>query len=472
MAENRGKTKKRERRNTISEMSNEKGSNKDQLRCSGILSPDHKKKKEDEQNTEPKEVMTFDEMNENDTIGWNTKVVSKLMDDTKDYGIQQLINCFNPLFENDIELTKKHMLHHSGYDKDTIPIYKLAIKYVANSEEEINEMDIGELAEILIAAIKNRLMKHCEDCEKWYIIGKENKPKKTCVICKVGRHDCGAETNDIIRAGDKWFCEECNEQFTNQNKQIKCRNIYFKGFEENDKTRAIRNDTIAKLRECANNAKIEEDEPMSINTDDEQVQKTKEEDKKEKEKEEEKKKKREEEIRNRQEEEKKKKEKEKSNNNARTACKYFLTSACRFGDNCRNFHPEICKEWAAKGSCANINADPNCKLAHPKKCGKYACNGHKCNYVHPTNSSKRYQNKTPTNHTSSYQNINQRGKPQYEDQGFNIDPHSRSFLETWPLPMEAAMHRFMARIDQRMNQMDARWEKMERNRMSSQGYYY
>ena len=316
MAENRGKTKKRQRRNTISEMSNEKGSDKDQLRCSGILSPDHKKKKEDEQNTEPKEVMTFDEMNENDTIGWNTKVVSKLMDDAKNYGIQQLINCFNPLFENDIELTKKHMLHHSGYDKDTIPIYKSAIKYVANSEEEINEMDIGELAEILIAAIKNRMMKHCEDCEKWYIIGKENKPKKTCVICKVGRHDCGAETNDIIRAGDKWFCEECNEQFTNQNKQIKCRNIYFKGFEENDKTRAIRNDTIAKLRECAKNAKMEEDK---------QVQKTKEEEDE---------KKREEEIRNRQEEEQKKKEREKRNNNARTPCKYFLTSACRFGDNC------------------------------------------------------------------------------------------------------------------------------------------
>merc|ERR1719186_571387 len=44
-------------------------------------------------------------------------------------------------------------------------------------------------------------------------------------------------------------------------------------------------------------------------------------------KEEEEKKKREEEIKIRQEEEKKKKEREKSNNNARTACKYFLTSA-------------------------------------------------------------------------------------------------------------------------------------------------
>lgn len=188
-------------------------------------------------------------------------------------------------------------------------------------------------------------------------------------------------------------------------------------------------------------------------------------------KEEEEKKKREEEIKIRQEEEKKKKEREKSNNNTRTACKYFITSACRFGDNCRNFHPEICKEWAAKGSCANINADPNCKLAHPKKCGKNDCNGNKCNYVHPTNFRKRYQNKTPTNFNSRYQNINPRGKPQYEDQGYNIDPRSKNFLETWPLPMEAAMHRFMAQIDQRMNQMDARWEKMEKNRISSQGYY-
>ena len=111
-----------------------------------------------------------------------------------------------------------------------------------------------------------------------------------------------------------------------------------------------------------------------------------------------------------------------------------------------NFHPEICKEWAAKGSFANINADPNCKLAHPKMCRKFDCNGHKCNYVHGTNfsNSKRFQNKPPTNFNSSHQTINARDKPQYEDQGFNIDPHSRIFLEMWPSPMAATMHRFMA----------------------------
>ena len=92
--------------------------------------------------------------------------------------------------------------------------------------------------------------------------------------------------------------------------------------------------------------------------------------------------------------------------------------------------------------------------------------------MHPTNVSKRNQNKPPTNFNNSHQIIKPRDKPQYEDQGFNIDPHSRNFLETWPLPMEATMHRFMAQIDQRMNQMDARWEKMEKSRISSRGYYY
>ena len=84
---------------------------------------------------------------------------------------------------------------------------------------------------------------------------------------------------------------------------------------------------------------------------------------------------------------------------------------------------------------------------------------------------KDIKTKQKTNLHSSHQTINPRDKPQYEDQGFNINPLSRNFLETWPLPMEAAMHRFMAQIDQRMNQMDARWEKMEKNRMSSWGYY-
>ena len=44
------------------DLSNEKELNIDQLRCSGILSPENKKKKDDE-NSEPKEMVTLDEMN-------------------------------------------------------------------------------------------------------------------------------------------------------------------------------------------------------------------------------------------------------------------------------------------------------------------------------------------------------------------------------------------------------------------------
>ena len=67
--------------------------------------------------------------------------------------------------------------------------------------------------------------------------------------------------------------------------------------------------------------------------------------------------------------------------------------------------------------------------------------------------------------------------PQYKDQGFNMDPHSSDFLEEYPLPMVTSMnmHQYMAQLNrkiERLNQMDARWERMERDRMSRWGYGY
>ena len=227
-----------------------------------MKSPDHKKQKEQdtkEGNEERKNMMTLSPMEVNDksTFVNNTKILSKLLKDAENYGIEtygikKLIECFNPMLENDIELIKEHMLKTSGYGKENILIYKVAIEFVTNNDEdEITEMDIGELAEILIAAIKNRMTKYCEDCKSWYIVHREAKPNRECVMCKVGQHDCSTESNEEKRSGDKWFCSECNEQFTNQNKQNKCRNIFFKGFEENSETKSIINETIEKLRQKA-----------------------------------------------------------------------------------------------------------------------------------------------------------------------------------------------------------------------------
>ena len=262
-----------------------------------IRSPDHKKikgTKPDEGEGERKNA-TFPQMNENEAFICNTETLTKLLSVTKNYGIRKLIECYHLMNENDIELIKKHMLDCSGYGNENIKIYKLAIEFITNNEkEEINETDIGELAEILIAAIKNRMAKHCEDCKNWYIVDRKDKPKNFCVMCKVGQHDCLPENNEKQRYGNKWFCSECNEQFTNQNKQNKCRNIFFKGFEENDETKIIINETIAKLTQKAKDA-----EANIINIEDEELEQ-------EQKKNEEEKKKKEQEERNKQDEKRRK----------------------------------------------------------------------------------------------------------------------------------------------------------------------
>ena len=92
-------------------------------------------------------------------------------------------------------------------------------------------------------------------------------------MCKVGQHDCKPESRDEKRSGEKWFCCNCNEQFTNQNKVNKCRNVFFKGFERdeiqmfNDEIIKVK---IAKLKECA---KRDEYDQIEIDDSDEEEQK-------------------------------------------------------------------------------------------------------------------------------------------------------------------------------------------------------
>ena len=96
------------------------------------------------------------------------------------------------------------------------------------------------------------MTKYCEDCCKRYVVERGDKPKKFCIICKVGQHDCSPENNVEMKNGDKWFCTDCNEQFTNQSVKNKWRNIYFKGFKEDeikilDKTGKDTKETLRKM---------------------------------------------------------------------------------------------------------------------------------------------------------------------------------------------------------------------------------
>ena len=62
-----------------------------------------------------------------------------------------------------MEMMKKHMLEASENWRDKERKYKSAIKFVVNDEKEIEETDIGELAEMLLEAIVNRTTKYCND---------------------------------------------------------------------------------------------------------------------------------------------------------------------------------------------------------------------------------------------------------------------------------------------------------------------
>ena len=383
----------------------------------------------------------------------NSIVIRKLIEETTFAGIKTLINCYNPMIDTDIEMIKKHMLESTGLRGEKADVFKLAIKYVTNDHTEINEKNVDELTEMLIAAIKNRTSIYCDDCKKWYVVGRKDEPKTVCIMCKVGQHDCKPESRDEKRSGEKWFCCNCNEQFTNQNKVNKCRNVFFKGFERdeiqlvNDEIIKVR---IAKLKELSK--RDEFDQPESDESDEQETRKedeSKQDEKKTK-------------TNNENESNKandsngigssKDTKKNGGNNNIgniggnnnngnnntiKNTCKYFVNSACFYGRSCRNFHPEVCKEWAKNGKCQNLNRGQGCKLVHQRKCRSIElqeiCHKPNCGFLHPTNIK------------IGKQNMHHERKPQYHDNGYRMDQQSEDFHYRWPLPKEASMslHRMM-----------------------------
>ena len=212
------------------------------------------------------------------------------------------------------------------------------------------------------------MAKFCDDCQVWYIVGRENKPKKFCNICRAGMHDCIDEPNDGIRKGNMWFCSECHKQFTKQIKpqmMKKYRNVIFEGF-RNDKTRA--EDTIIenKIKEIRKDTENEVEVMEVEGTKDDEV-----------------------EGQNKQKTEKKENYNKKEHE--RKECYFWLNYQCKFGEKCRKEHPTRCQEILEKGTCRNGN---NCKLAHPKICWNLYKHQHcakkHCWYIHPSKITNKF----------------------------------------------------------------------------------
>ena len=399
-----------------------------------INSPDAKKVRNDHD-----EVMeTIDVIDKDMEVVYLTRVISQLDIETDDINIKKLIDCYNPVLRGDIDMMKRHMLDVSESWIDKEKSFKMAISYVVNDENEILETNIGDLAESLIAAIENRMPTFCKDCENWYTVGRKNKPRMFCTWCKVGMHNCKKVNGIEELKGIRWFCNVCIDLFTEQiqPKLSRSKNIIFKGFEE--KNKELKNATKE-----VNLTNKKEDPKDRKDNDDIIVLDDKSEDSKKNEKKD---------TENESDELENRNEMEKANKKeTKIECWFWINRRCKYGDKCRNYHPEQCKIMMESGRCP----DHRCKLSHPKICRSLYndgyCSRKNCWYTHPTKIKNKYTN-AENNNQGAYMmnnNINQQGWNQGNmgtSSQWNQNNNSSSqwnqnnsdFLGQWPTPSEAS----------------------------------
>ena len=163
------------------------------------------------------------------------------------------------------------------------------------------------------------------------------------------------------------------------------------------------------------------------------------------------------------------------NTEDRKICWFYENRKCRFGQKCRDAHPEACKPMLEYGKCE----DSRCKLIHPKICRNYynrgECDRYNCWFTHPTKIENRNPNisQRPNRYEGNANNMRQNQHNQ--NQEFRSNPTSRNpnFLGNWPTPAEAAsgnIHQTLARIIGTIEKVDARMEKIEMRQINRWTY--
>ena len=365
-------------------------------------------------------MQTIKEKDKKIIIEYETKALSKLCSETEDQKIRKFIECYQQSEEGDIEEAKNAMLKLYKLEGQEV-ILKDAITFVTNDLIEIDESDPEELADLLIASIRNRMAKLCSDCECYYIVDREKRPKKFCSLCNVGMHDCSIENTDTTRKGEMWFCTECHIQFTNQIKpqmMKKHRNVIFKGFKTGE-TDKVNNNEISKMikevrRDSEKNKTNEtevEAEVMEVdpkpneepNKKDQNIKKmdTRDEDK----------------------------NNNSQTNKAKKICHFWVTNKCKFGSKCNYEHPTRCREHMDWGKCKK---ETKCELAHPKMCRSMVnenyCSRSNCWFNHP-NERKNFFLFVNEKHDQN-SNQNQRGPKRQDNQNTQGNPN-KGYPKTW-----------------------------------------
>ena len=99
-----------------------------------MKSPKNKRLREEDKQEEDK-MITFLKGEEALGIEMETKAISKMVSETKDYGIIKLIECYNHTPDGDVERMKAAMIGLSGTGEDYANVFKRAIQFVTNDEK-------------------------------------------------------------------------------------------------------------------------------------------------------------------------------------------------------------------------------------------------------------------------------------------------------------------------------------------------
>ena len=352
------------------------------------------------------------------------KVVSELINKVESPEAKTLISCYMPALSCAPEIIMNNMKESSKDWSNRREAFASAIKSITNEnngdKDELGNKSIEELSEILIGELQNRMSRYCRECEQLYNIKLTESPTVKCTLCKVGKHECEESNKVKENIGLYWFCNECDQIFEKQYLHKIDRNALFIGFEEQvkDKQPEKNNSPSEENNKSKNNSKAKQPEDQKEKDKDTQKQKDQEHEKKPA----------------------KPDTEQKNKKNEEKVCWYWTNKNCRYGERCRDEHPNKCKNILEHGECDN----KRCEKIHPEVCYliyQGHCNRKNCKYVHPeiTERTKNRVNNTrpkPRPSWNPYEEYNNWGYA--NDNGYyNHDQYyHHHFPGNWPTPYE------------------------------------
>ena len=154
--------------------------------------------------------------------------------------------------------------------------------------------------------------------------------------CGVGMHDCTEIEEMTNIPGIKWLCGKCEPIFDKHFLPMLDQVAFFVGFKD-EKNQAKKNKaTVKQTDNNKDDGNESEEEEMEINNGDERNEK----------------------------ENVSEPEEPETNPTEKKECWHWRNRKCKFGDRCRDNHPELCKEILKWGKCTI----ENCTVIHSIVC--------------------------------------------------------------------------------------------------------